>query len=58
MATLESRIEALEAGDGHWTIVRPCPACGPMVTFRRLVPRTSLSSAQAQNTPPPQHLTR
>lgn len=31
MATLESRIEALEAGDGHWTIVRPCPACGAMV---------------------------
>ncbi len=31
MATLESRIEALEAGDGHWTIVRPCPECGALV---------------------------
>lgn len=30
MATLESRIEALEAGDGHWVIIRPCPACGAM----------------------------
>ncbi len=31
MATLDARLSALETGDSHWTIIRPCPACGAMV---------------------------
>ena len=31
MATLDARLSALETGDSHWVIIRPCPACGAMV---------------------------
>ncbi len=31
MPSLDARLSALETGDSHWTIVRPCPVCGALV---------------------------